>query len=254
MPEINTEVAHSSRVWNYLLGGDYNHPADRAVGDRALAQFPSFVGVARQQRRLLARMVRYLVEEAGIRQFLDIGSGLPTTDNTHQIAQRAVPEARVVYVDNDPMVLAHARVLLTGPGVAYVESDVRDPETILAAAGQTLDLTLPVGLTMFSIMGQLTDKDEPHDIVRRLMAALAPGSYLALSDGTVGNEALEQAVATFNANSLNTYNLRPREQITAFFDGLELVPPGVVPTPQWRNEPVEVTTVEAYGGLARKRR
>jgi hypothetical protein len=254
VPEINTEVAHSSRVWNYLLGGDYNYPADRAVGDRLLAQFPSFVGVARQQRRLLGRMVRYLVEEAGIRQFLDIGSGLPTTDNTHQIAQRVAPEVRVVYVDNDPLVLTHACVLLTGPGTDYVESDVREPEAILAAAGQTLDLTLPVGLTMFSIMGQLSDEDEPHDIVRRLMGALAPGSYLALSDGTVGNKELEQAVATFNANSLNTYHLRPRERIAAFFDGLELVPPGVVPSPRWPAEPGELTTVEAYGGLARKRR
>jgi hypothetical protein len=252
-------------VWNYLLGGKDNFAADREVGDMILQMFPGIAHIARLQRRFLGRAVRYLADEAGIRQFLDIGTGLPTADNTHQIAQQVAPESRIVYVDNDPLVLVHARALLTSaPGgmTSYIEADVRDTEEILGEAAGTLDFSQPIALMMLGIMGQLPDSDGPsgpsgpRSIVTTLLDALPPGSYLALSDGTDTSPALNQAIAAYNQNSASSYHLRSPEQIARFFDGLTLVPPGVVTTSRWRPDLADASAepreVDAICGVARK--
>ncbi|MFZ3565457.1 SAM-dependent methyltransferase [Streptomyces sp. BH097] len=257
---LQTDRPHSARVWNYLLGGKDNYPVDSEVGEAILATFPEFATVARLQRQFLVRAVRYLAGEAGIRQFLDIGTGLPTADNTHEVAQRIAPDSRIVYVDNDPLVLTHARALLTSTpegACAYLDADVRDPERILAQARETLDFDRPIGLTLLSIIGQLSDDDHPEDVVAALLEGLPPGSYLALTDGTNTNDALNRAVAGYNEQSVHTYHLRSPERIAAFFDGLDLVEPGVVHTSAWRPDPdapkPEASAVEAaMCGVARK--
>lgn len=257
---LQTDRPHSARVWNYLLGGKDNYPVDSEVGEAILATFPEFATVARLQRQFLVRAVRYLAGEAGIRQFLDIGTGLPTADNTHEVAQRIAPDSRIVYVDNDPLVLTHARALLTSTpegACAYLDADVRDPERILAQAAETLDFDRPIGLTLLSIMGQLSDEDRPAEVVATLLDALPPGSYLALTDGTNNNDALNTAVAGYNQQSVHTYHLRSPERIAAFFDGLDLVEPGIVNTSAWRPDPdvprPEASAVEAaVCGVGRK--
>ncbi|MET8989651.1 SAM-dependent methyltransferase [Nonomuraea wenchangensis] len=259
--EIDTTVPHSARVWNFLLGGSDNFDVDREAGSTLLRLFPDFAAVARTQRAFLIRAVRHLVLEAGIRQFLDVGSGLPTADNTHEVAQALAPGSRVVYVDHDPIVLAHARALLAGAtegATDYVHADVRDTGLILEQAARTLDLSQPVALMMLSVAGQLTDDDAPEEVVSRLLEPLAPGSHLVLSDGVNTNPALVEAVAAYNANAANTYQLRDPERIAGFFAGLEPVEPGVVPTPLWRpdagaGEPPGATgVVSAVCGVARK--
>jgi hypothetical protein len=259
-PRLDTSVAHSARVWNYWLGGKDNYEIDRVVAQELADTFPGIVDAARQERHFLFRAIRYLVAEAGVRQFLDIGTGLPTANNTHEIAQGMVPQARIVYVDNDPLVLVHARALLTSSpeGVTdYIEADVHDPDAILREAARTLDFTQPIGLLMLSILGHVPDSDDPHGIVSLLLDALPSGSYLALSDDTDTNAANVEATRIYNENpkSANPYYLRSPEQIARFFEGLELVEPGVVSTSQWRpessrwGEPVEVSH---YAGVGRK--
>jgi hypothetical protein len=188
-PQIDATVPNSARIWNYWLGGKDNYPVDREAGDDYRAIYPEIVGVARASRRFLTRAVRYLAGEAALRQFLDIGTGLPTAENTHEVAQRVAADARVVYVDNDPVVLAHARALLTSTqGVtAYIDADLHDPERILAAALRTLDFTQPIGLMLLGILGHVGDDDEAQAIVRRLLAALPSGSYLTVCDGTISS-------------------------------------------------------------------
>jgi O-methyltransferase involved in polyketide biosynthesis len=256
---LQLDRPHSARVWNFLLGGKDNYAADREAGEMIVQMFPDIALLARLQRRFLVRAVRYLTEEAGIRQFLDIGTGLPTVDNTHEVAQRIAPESRIVYVDNDPLVLVHAQALLTSApegACAYLEADVRDPETILEVAAQTLDFSKPIALTMLGILGQIPDSDEPEAVVARFLDALPPGSYLALSDGTDTNAALNQAISVYNANSASSYHLRGPERIEAFFAGLEVIEPGIVPTSQWHPEPVDVgrdpSDVDAICGIGRK--
>ncbi|MET9252702.1 SAM-dependent methyltransferase [Streptomyces sp. NPDC003717] len=255
---LQTDRPHSARVWNYLLGGKDNYPVDSEAGDVILSTFPEFVAVARLQRRFLARAVRFLAGEAGVRQFLDIGTGLPTADNTHELAQRIAPESRIVYVDNDPLVLAHAKALLTSSpegACSYIDADVRDPDRILATAAETLDLTRPVALTMLGILGQISDAERPADLVSTLLAGLPPGSYLALSDGTDSNAALNKAVQVYNGQSANTYHLRSPEDIAAYFDGLTLLDPGVVPTATWHpdpDQPEEPTADVSVCGVAIK--
>ncbi|GII76306.1 hypothetical protein Sru01_12880 [Sphaerisporangium rufum] len=258
-PKLDTSNPHSARVWNYLLGGKDNYAADREIGDVILRMFPDIARIARLQRRFLVRAVTYLAGEAGVRQFLDIGTGLPTADNTHEVAQRVAPESRVVYVDNDPLVLVHANALLTStpPGVTdYIEADVREPDLILARAAETLDFDKPIALMLLGVMGQLPDAESPGAIVERLVGALPPGSYLALSDGTDTSESLNQAISTYNANSASSYHLRSPEAIARFFTGLEQVEPGVVPTSQWRPEVTDIggdpKAVDAICGVARK--
>jgi hypothetical protein len=258
-PQLDTSEAHSARVWNYLLGGKDNFAADRATGDLILTLFPGIAHVARVQRRFLARAVRYLAAEAGITQFLDIGTGLPTANNTHQVAQQLAPHSRIVYVDNDPLVLVHAEALLTSaPGgvTSYIEADVRDPDAIVRDAARTLDLSRPVALMMLGIMGQIDDSDEPGSIVAWLLDALPRGSHLALSDGTDTNPELNQAIAAYNQNSASSYHLRSPGQIAGFFAGLDLVPPGVVTTSRWRPDvrdaEEEPREIDAICGVGRK--
>jgi SAM-dependent methyltransferase len=258
-PEIDARVPHSARIWNYWLGGKDNYPVDREAGDQFAMAFPGIVDVTRASRAFLTRAVTYLAGEAGIRQFLDIGTGLPTADNTHEVAQRIAPDARVVYVDNDPVVLAHARALLTSTkGVtAYVDADLHDPERILEAAAKTLDLDRPTALMLMGIMGHVTDDDEARSILKRLLDALPSGSYLAFYDGTDTDPAGVEAQERYNQSGAVPYRLRSPEQITAFFTGLELVDPGVVSTSRWRPDPVGdgsglPAEVHAVGGLARK--
>ena len=258
-PRLDTGVAHSARVWNYLLGGKDNFVTDRGVGDMILQMFPDIAHIARVQRRFLARAIRYLAGETGIWQFLDIGTGLPTADNTHQIAQQIAPQSRIVYVDSDPLVLVHARALLTSaPGgvTSYVEADVRDTEEILHEAGRTLDFSQPVALMMLGILGQVPDSAEPGSIVTRLLDGMPPGSYLALSDGTDTSPELNKAIAVYNQNSASSYNLRRPEQIAGFFGGLTLVPPGVVATSRWRPDLRDINSsrreVDAICGVGRK--
>jgi hypothetical protein len=255
-PELDTTVPHSARVWNYWLGGEDNYPADRMVGDQVMAMFPDITRLARADRAFLGRAVRYLAAEAGIRQFLDIGTGLPTAGNTHEVAQAVAPESRVVYVDNDPLVLLHARALLTSTpeGASdYVDADPRDPGTIVERAAGTLDFTRPVALMMLGIMGQVPDSDAPESIIARLMSPLAPGSYLALSDGTDTSATFTEAVRHYNENSASTYHPRSPERISGFFAGLELVAPGVVELSRWRPDgasgsgPAEVPGVCGVG-------
>ncbi|MEV4073344.1 SAM-dependent methyltransferase [Nonomuraea fuscirosea] len=256
-PRIDHTKPHSARVWNYLLGGSDNFPADREAGDGLLRMFPDFAQVAGLQREFLRRAVTYLVAEAGIRQFLDLGSGLPTADNTHEVAQRLAPECRVVYVDNDPLVLPHARALLSGTPEGttdYIEADVRDVDAVLGQAAATLDLSRPVGLMMLSIVGQVPGTGPATDLVRRYVAAPAPGSHLALSDGVNVNPALVEAVSAYNARAAFPYTLRTPGQLAGLFDGLDLVPPGVMSTPLWRPPPGQdpPPAVNAVCGLARK--
>jgi hypothetical protein len=257
LARVNTEAPHSARIWNYWLGGKDNFAADRRIGDQVLEVFPQIADVARASRAFLARAVGFLVDE-GVDQFLDIGTGLPTHNNTHEVAQSWLPHARVVYVDNDPMVLVHARALLTSTPqgrTAYVESDVRDPEKILHEAGRVLDFTRPVGLMMLGILGNVVDYDEALTIMRTLVDALCPGSYVVLNDGTnvVRGEERDQATQiSFDAGT--PYVARPPEQLAGFLHGLELVEPGLVSTPRWRPNPSEPLPKEldVFCGVARK--
>ncbi|MFJ8788556.1 SAM-dependent methyltransferase [Streptomyces sp. NPDC102462] len=255
---IDTSVPHSARIWNYWLGGKDNYPVDEQAGDAYTAVFPGIVTIARSSRAFLRRNIEFLVREAGIRQFLDVGTGLPTAQNTHEVAQRLAPEARIVYVDNDPMVLAHARALLSSSpegATAYVDADVTDPERILAEAAGTLDLGRPTALVLSNILGHIADHGQARSLVARLMAALPSGSYLSVNDGSRGiDPVFERAQDAYNDSGAVPYNLRSVEEISAFFDGLELLEPGVVPVTRWRPEPGSPTgeIIAEHGGLARK--
>jgi hypothetical protein len=258
--EIDASVPNSARIWNYWLGGKDHYPVDRRAGDAYRAIYPEIVDVARASRQFLARAVRYLAGEAQVRQFLDIGTGLPTFNNTHEVAQRVAPDTRVVYVDNDPVVLAHARALLTSTRAvtAYVDADLRDPDTILAAAARTLDFTRPIGLMLLGILGHIDDDDEARSIVRRLLGALPAGSYLTICDGTNDlSEAGVEAQRRYNESGAMPYRLRSAQQIADFFEGTELVEPGVVSCPLWRPDPVEVrrglpVEMDQVAGMGRK--
>ncbi|WP_436534729.1 SAM-dependent methyltransferase [Actinoplanes sp. HUAS TT8] len=244
MDEIDPTVAHPARRYNYWLGGTDNFAADRASGDELERLFPKVRLGALANRALLGRATRFLVAEAGIRQFLDIGTGLPTAGNTHEVAQHYAPSSRVVYVDNDPLVAVHAQALLNGSRAGrttYVESDLNDPEAILAspALRQTLDLTQPVGLMLIAVLHFIHGDGAAAPIVGRLLDALPPGSYLvathATSDfGTPEQQALYRQLVEQGKSDVWT---RPRDEFAALFDGLELIEPGVVPASEWRPEP-----------------
>jgi hypothetical protein len=256
-PKLDTTVPHSARVWNYWLGGKDNFAADREVGDQVQAVFPGIVEVARASRAFLVRAVQYLAGEAGIRQFLDLGTGLPTANNTHEVAQSVSPDCRIVYVDNDPMVLVHARALLTSSPMGatdYVDADVSDTDKIIREAGQTLDFSRPIAVMMLGILGNFSDYEETRSIVRRILDAVPSGSYLAINDGTNTSEA-SLAGARASGEGGRHYTLRSPEEIAGFFDGLEMLEPGVVSTSRWRPEPSEAglpAEVDGYCGLARK--
>jgi len=255
---IDVTVPHSARIWNYWLGGKDNFAVDRAVGDQVREIFPGIVLAARMQREFLVRAVSYLAGPAGVRQFLDVGTGLPSADNIHQVAQRAAPSCRVVYVDNDPIVLGHARALLTsGPegATAFVQADLHDHIQILTAAAQTLDLTQPVALMLLGILGHIGSDEDAASIVKLLLGGLAPGSYLVVSDGVNTDQAGNEAQDRYNQQSPVPYHLRSPAQLAAFFDGLRLVEPGVVSCSQWRPNPQADTAppeVPVYCGVAVK--
>jgi hypothetical protein len=253
-------VAHSARVHDYWLGGKDHYPADRAAGDAVIAAYPGIVESVRANRAFLARVVRFLAAEAGIRQFLDIGTGIPTANNTHEVAQSVAPDCRVVYVDYDPVVLAHARALLVGSpegATDYIDADLCEPQTILEQAARTLDLSRPVAVMLIAVMHLIGDDAEPYRIVARLMDAAAPGSYLALSQvaSDIQAEQMAEAARRYNSLAHETQRHRSRAEVTRFFDGLELIEPGVVPVQEWR----AATAAEAaarsamWGAVARKR-
>jgi hypothetical protein len=237
-PTFDTSVAHIARVYNYWLGGKENYAADRAAGDRTMAEYPGIVASARANRAFLRRAVRFLVTEAGVRQFLDVGTGIPTSDNTHEVAQALAPQSRIVYVDNDPVVLAHARALLssTPEGVTdYLDADLREPGPIVAHAAQILDFTRPVAIMLFAVL-QLLGDDDAYRVVADLLAAVPPGSYLALSHPTSDHqqEQVTAMVAQLNELVAEKVTTRDRDQVARFFTGLKLVEPGLVNVSEWR--------------------
>ena len=257
-PKFDSSVPQTARIWNYWLGGKDYFPVDRAVGDQILEAFPAIVENARASRAFLARAVRYLAGEAGIRQFLDIGTGLPTANNTHQVAQAVAPECRIVYVDNDTVVLAHARALLTGTpegATDYLDADLRDPDRILQEAARTLDFTQPIAIMLMGILGHIADDDEAQSIVKRLLGAVSSGSYLTMNDGTDTSKEVVEAARIWNQSANPTYHLRSPDRIARFFDGLELVEPGVVSPPRWRPEPSPSglpAEIDSFCGVGRK--
>jgi O-methyltransferase involved in polyketide biosynthesis len=257
--KIDASVAHSARIWNYWLGGKDHYPVDRKVGDQIAEMFPDIVGLARADRAFLGRAVRYLVGEAGIRQFLDIGTGLPTADNTHEVAQRVAPECRIVYVDNDPLVLAHARALLVSTpqgATEYLDADVRDPDTILRDAARTLDFTQPVAVMLLGIVHHISDDDQAYAIVNRLLDGIPPGSYLVMAHSTnvVTGDAMDEAVRHWNQFGKPPMTLRTPQAIAGFFDRLELLEPGVVSTSRWRPDPADgpVPETDEFCAVGRK--
>jgi hypothetical protein len=258
--DIDTTIPHSARFWDYLLGGKDNYPVDRAVGTQVLRLDPDLRDAARADRGFLVRAVRYLVGEAGIRQLLDIGTGLPTVNNTHQVAQATAPECRIVYVDNDPLVLVHARALLTSTSegvTAYLNADVRDPEAILHDAARTLDFTVPVALMLLGIINYIIDDAEAHAVVNQLLDALPSGSYLAISHPTaeIHGDAVDASMRHWNESGAAPIRHRTRQEILSFFAGLQLLEPGVVSCSLWRPNRSEVgirAEVHQYCGLARK--
>ncbi|GAA5188783.1 SAM-dependent methyltransferase [Rugosimonospora acidiphila] len=258
---IDTSVAHPARRYDYFLGGKDNFAADRESADRMMTALPTARVSALENRRFLRRAVEHLAGEAGIRQFLDIGSGIPTSPNTHEIAQGIAPDARVVYVDNDPIVLAHARALLTsGPegATAYVDADLREPRRILEHPDVrgTLDLSQPVALMLVAVLHFIPDTDDPRGLIAPLIQALAPGSYLVLSHATLDFMPARAAEHIRSLTSAEGFYPRPRAGIETLLSGLDPVDPGLVPTPEWRlqREPAprpSAADVAGYAAVAR---
>jgi O-methyltransferase involved in polyketide biosynthesis len=257
-PSFDTAIPHPARIYDYWLGGKDNYEADRKAAEEVIATQPSILDTVRANRAFLRRAVQYLTGEAGIRQFLDIGTGLPTADNTHEVAQSIAPESRIVYVDNDPIVLAHARALLAGTAegaTAYVQADAREPEKILREAAQTLDFSQPVAVMMLGLLHYIRDADGPDQIVSRLMAGVAPGSYLTISEATrdIDTHSITQSAARFNTQRVAAqFTPRTRAEIARYFTGLDLVDPGLVPLPQWRVLANPAKQIPAYAGMGRK--
>src|SRR5487761_470576 len=260
-PPFDVSVANQARIYDYLLGGKDNYAADRAAVDAVLKIAPEMGFTARANRAFLGRVVRYLAAEAGVRQFLDIGTGIPTAGNTHQVAQAVAPESRVVYVDYDPVVLAHARALLnsTDAGATqYIDADLRDTIAILDQAAQLLDFTKPVAVTLLAVLHVIPDSDDPHAIVAKMTDAVPSGSYLAISHS--GTDLFDQDTGDSFRGVVNQmmrqhYTPRSREQVTRFFAGMDLVEPGLVPVEKWRPEPgtVDAGKSAVWGGVGRKR-
>jgi S-adenosyl methyltransferase len=260
-PPFDITVANQARIYDYLLGGKDNYAADRAAVDAVLKVAPEMGFTARANRAFLGRVVRYLAAEAGIRQFLDIGTGIPTAGNTHQVAQAVAPESRVVYVDYDPVVLAHARALLTSSeagATEYIDADLRDTSRILRGAARLLDFSKPVAVTMLMILHVIPDSEDPHALVAAVMDALPPGSFLAVSH--LGSDLLDQEAKEgfediVRRSAQQQYIGRSREQMTRFFEGADLIDPGLVRVEEWRPDPVPTETGRStlWCGLGRKR-
>jgi hypothetical protein len=258
-PDVDTGVAHIARVYNYWLGGQDNFAADRAAAEVVITSYPTVLASVRAQREFLGRAVSYLAGEAGIRQFLDIGTGLPSAGNTHEVAQRVAPESRIVYVDNDPIVLAHARALLASSpqgATAYLDADLRNTGEILAEAAGLLDFSEPVAVLLIGILHCVPDSDDPAALVNRLLAAVPPGSYLVIAHPASDVHASQIGTAAKQLNQVmaEPVTLRTHAEVARFFDGLDLVEPGVVQLHRWRAAPAGPGTELAnYGGVARKR-
>jgi S-adenosyl methyltransferase len=256
---VDPSVAHIARIQDYWLGGKDHFEADRIAGDEAIAQLPDMVASVRNTRAFLGRTVRFLAQERGIRQFLDVGTGIPTAANTHEVAQRVAPESRVVYVDNDPMVLAHARALLTSTAdgkCSYIDADIRDPDKILADAAKVIDFNRPVAVVLMAVLQFVPDADDPYGLVRRLMAAMPGGSYLVISHPASDIQAAAMAGMATRLNKLMAQQVKPRSkaEVAAFFDGLDLVEPGVIRCPEWRPDRPEDAAGKStmWGGVAEK--
>ena len=263
---IDTTVPHSARIWNYWLGGKDNYAVDREAGDAWVKLHPEITVIARETRAFLRRSLRYLAGEVGIRQFLDVGTGLPTADNTHEVAQSIAPDARIVYVDNDPLVLAHARALLTSTpqgSTRYLHADMHDSQALIDGAAEILDFSRPVAVYFMGVLGHIADHDEARTLVRGLMDRVPSGSYLTICDSThpAESDAFHKAQEDYADTGAVPYWNRAPEEIASFFDGLEWVEPGFVSVPLWRPErPEGVTTLndntpaplDHFGGMARK--
>jgi hypothetical protein len=256
---IDVSVAHPARVYDYWLDGTDNFAADRVAGDRVLAATPGLRYRVRANRAFLGRSVRYLAAEAGVRQFLDLGTGIPSAGNTHEVAQRTAADSRIVYVDNDPIVARHAQSLMVGTRdgtTAYIEADLRDPAPILRQAAATLDFSQPVAVLLLGVLHLVSDGEDPWGIVATLTDAVPPGSYLVISHPALDiSEAQAHGQRVYNQNVATPQTLRTRDEVARFFTGLDLIPPGLVQVHQWHPDPADNApegTVSAHGGVARK--
>ncbi|GLZ05683.1 hypothetical protein Acsp03_31490 [Actinomadura sp. NBRC 104412] len=254
---LDTGVAHTARVWNWFLGGKDYYPADQAAGEQVARVNPDVIPLARASRAFLVRGTSHLTREAGIRQFLDIGTGLPTANNTHEVAQSIAPESRIVYVDNDPLVLVHAEALLTSTpegATHYIEADLRDPETILSEAAGVLDFDRPIAIMLIAILHHIPDTAQAREIVARLLEAVAPGSHLAIAHA-VHSEVMDRGAAQWNKVGKPPLVPRHPEEIAGFFEGLEMLEPGLVTTTRWRPDGIDLGVVrdmDQMAGIGRK--
>ncbi|WP_040796124.1 SAM-dependent methyltransferase [Nocardia higoensis] len=255
---VRTDVPTSARIWNYWLGGRDYYEVDRQAGEAGVVSYPEIRTMAVQSRQFLIRTVRWLAAEAGVRQFLDIGTGLPTMQNTHEVAQAAAPDAKVVYADNDPLVLAHARALLvnsTPEGTTtYAEADFNDPGPLIDAARAVLNFDEPVAVLFIGVLGHADSYSDAQRAARAIMAPLASGSYLALYDGSTDDRDYVRMCANYTKTGGAPYTPRTAEQIRGLFDGLQIVEPGVVPINFWRTDDAEqgIRPASAWGGVGRK--
>jgi len=258
--DIDTSVAHPARIYDYWLGGKDNFAADREAGDLVLASRPGLRESVQANRAFLGRVVRLLAGEFGVRQFLDIGTGIPSANNTHQVAQEVAPDARVVYVDNDPIVLAHARALLTGSpqGItAYLDADLRDTDALLEQAEKTLDFSQPIAIMLLGVLHLISDQEDPWGIVAKLVDAVPSGSYLVITHpaSDLLPETQGEASKRYNQNVATHQTLRTRAEVTRFFDGLELLDPGMEQWHLWRPDPGDQPDADlksGHAGVARK--
>lgn len=263
MGEIDTTVPVSARIWNYWMGGKDYYEVDQEAGNQFLSLYPGIADMARASRLFISRVVSYLARDMGIRQFLDIGTGLPSNDNTHEVAQRIAPDCRVVYVDNDPLVLTHARALLTGKRgtTDYIDADLNRPADVLRIAREKLDFSRPVAVMLMGVLGHIGNPQEGNDqfaksVVDQLKQALPTGGYLALYEATDTMPAHNEAIRIYNETGAAPYYLRSTNQIASFFEGLDAVEPGVVPIQQWRGDEKSAhlpADINAWGGVAVKR-
>ena len=256
-PALDTSIAHQARIYDYLLGGKDNFAADRRAGEAMIAAYPHTVAGLRANRQFLRRVMRYLADDAGIRQFLDVGTGLPTAPNVHQVVQEIAPQCRVVYVDYDPVVLSYARALLisTPEGVTdYIDADLRDTDTILERAAGILDFSQPVAVTVLMTLHAIADADDPHGTISKIMSALPPGSHLALTHPAADIESDKMADLTRRVNKLSfqQYTFRDRAEFARFFVGMDLVEPGIVPVGQWRPAIVTDRVFPVWTAVGRK--
>jgi len=259
LPGLDPSVANAARMWNYWIGGKDNFRADREAGEQVLEAMPSLRLVAQMLRRFLITSVDELTA-AGVRQFLDIGTGLPTADNTHDVAQRAAPESRIVYVDHDPVVISHARALLTSSPAGktdYIQADLRDWATISAGAQQTLDFSRPVAVLLIAVLHFILDAEDPHRMISQMMADLAPGSYLVIAHAASDIEAGTAAAMAQSYNATSSLTITPRDgaTVTRFFDGMEIAAPGLTPLAQWGGSSAAAPAgsgLSCYCGIARK--